>query len=131
MKIIELPFKNEQIFKFEDEYYKLFYAKNNKCINCDFEDCTDLQIRCNYNLKFKKIKNLNDQVYIETPFKNNQVFKYENNYYKMIKADTNTCYGCYFALSTDCIGNYVFCNRAYFKKVSYYEILFQKGDEGE
>lgn len=127
MEIIEIPFKENQIFKFKNNYYKYLNVNFDvKCKKCQLDDCTDFQVNCNEYKKFKKIPKSNDNNCIDIPFKKDQVFKYLNCYYKTIKSNTNNCCGCDLEYTDKCIGNYINCDYKHFKKIDYYKFLFME-----
>ena len=127
MEIIEIPFKENQIFKFKNNYYKYLNVNFDvECKKCQLDDCTDFQIICNEYKKFKKIPQPNNNDYIDIPFKEGQIFKYLNFYCKVMKSDKNKCDKCCFKTFPDCIGNYIHCDYKYFKRINYYEILFME-----
>lgn len=123
MKIIELPFKDEQVFKFKNKYYQFFFIEDKRCASCDLKKCTDFPIICNSHKNFRKVSKPNNKDYIEVIIEENSIFKYKNDYYRIKKISENSCTGCCFVDEDGCIGNHIKCHFL-FEMIDRYNVLF-------
>lgn len=139
MRIIELPFKKEQVFRYKGDYYiSVPCSTNLNCEKCDLNSeyiyCLEFSIKCSNKSFFKKIKQGNYKNVLDLPLESDDILKFENKYFRTVKFGENSCMYCDASKKYNiCLGHFVVCiDSLAFKELNEYEVLFlNKGEKYE